>query len=75
MIVLQVTFNTLLHACVAQKASPWAFVTAMEQQGLAPDAITVTTLLRAVAGPADVAHLRRCLTSPGGRAQWGGGRS
>merc|ERR1719247_3272281 len=57
-----VTFNTLLHACVAQKASPWAFVTAMEQQGLAPDAITVTTLLRAVAGPADAAHLRRCLT-------------
>lgn len=56
-----VTFNTLLHACVAQKASPWPFVAAMEKNGLQPDAITVTTLLRTVSGPADVANLRRCL--------------
>ena len=30
-----VTFNTLLHACVAQKASPWAFVTTTSASMLA----------------------------------------
>jgi pentatricopeptide repeat protein len=60
-----VTFNTLLHACVAQKASPWSFVAAMEKHGLQPDAITVTTLLRTVSGPTDVANLRRCLAFMG----------
>lgn len=56
-----VTFNTLMHACVSQKASPWQFVAAMENQGLRPDAITVTTLVRTVQGPSDAAHLRRCI--------------
>jgi pentatricopeptide repeat protein len=56
-----VTFNTLLHACVSQKGNPWPFIEAMENQGLQPDAITLTTVLRSVSDR-DAAHVRKCLT-------------
>jgi len=55
-----ITYNTLLHACVAQKASPWPFVAAMEKQGLAPDAFTLTSLLASIQ-PKDADYLRRCI--------------
>jgi pentatricopeptide repeat protein len=56
-----VTFNTLLHACVTQKGKPWAFLEAMQAQGLRPDAITLTTVLRSVTAR-DAVHVRRCLS-------------
>jgi pentatricopeptide repeat protein len=56
-----VTFNTLLHACVTQKGKPWPFLEAMQAQGLRPDAITLTTVLRSVTAR-DAVHVRRCLS-------------
>jgi pentatricopeptide repeat protein len=56
-----VTFNTLLHACVSQKGNPWPFIEAMESQGLQPDAITLTTVLRSV-GERDGALVRKSFT-------------
>jgi pentatricopeptide repeat protein len=56
-----VTFNTLLHACVTQKGKPWPFLEAMQAQGLRPDAITLTTVLRSVTAR-DAVHVKRCLS-------------